>query len=626
MPIQIDPATGLKKFNTRAAKASANIAGKGYSVIDDVAQKTLPPAPAGAVFNAAEQAKYRAFKETRQGAADYMAMEGEFSKYLEDVYSAPPIEREALDDTCEILVVGAGFAGLILWYKLQAAGFTDVRFCERGGDVGGTWYWNRYPGIACDVESYSYLPLLEEMGYFPTMKFASGFEILEYCQQMAEKYGFYDRCLFHTTVGETTWDQDTGRWTVTTDRGDKMRARYVVLANGILTTPRLARIDGMETYQGDAFHTSRWDYNVDLKDKRVGIIGTGATAVQAIPELAKIVKELYVFQRTPSSIDVRDQRETTEEEIEVWKQEPGWARARRERLATISSGRTALKGNDDFLSGKVADFKERKEHKTVLSAEELMAKQLDSNFRIMEQIRARVDETVKDPKTAAALKPYYTYGCKRPAFHDEFLTTFNMPHVTLVDTAPIGVTEINTKGVVHEGTEYPVDVLIYATGFQWMATATFEMMIGQNGQSLRDKWLAEGTKTFLGLHSEGFPNLLIMSGPQGGGGQFNFTRGIEAHTDYVVWMMKTLREQGDGIFDIKKEPENIYAEHCREADTNTRPLRDCVSYYNGEGNAEPGSLAYYGGPQKWHDLRTAAQESMAPYVFAPAPDLTNAAE
>ena len=626
MPIQIDPTTGLKKFNTRAAKASANIVGKGYSVIDDVAQKTLPPAPVGAVFNAAEQAKYREFKETRQGAADYMAMEGEFSKYLEDVYSAPPIEREALSDNCEILVVGAGFAGLILWYKLQAAGFTDVRFCERGGDVGGTWYWNRYPGIACDVESYSYLPLLEEMGYFPTMKFASGFEILEYCQKMAEKYGFYDRCLFHTTVGETTWNDDTGRWTVTTDRGDKMKARYVILANGILTTPRLARINGMETYQGDAFHTSRWDYNVDLKDKRVGIIGTGATAVQAVPELAKIVKELYVFQRTPSSIDVRDQRATTEEEIEVWKTEPGWARARRERLATISSGRTALKGNDDFLSGKIADFKERKKHTTVLTPDELMAKQLDTNFRIMEQIRARVDETVKDPKTAASLKPYYTYGCKRPAFHDEFLTTFNLPHVTLVDTAPIGVTEINTKGVVHEGTEYPVDVLIYATGFQWMATATFEMIIGQGGQTLREKWQAGGTKTFLGLHSQGFPNLLIMSGPQGGGGQFNFTRGIEAHTDYVVWMMKTLRDKGAGIFDIKKEPENDYAEHCREADSRTRPLRDCVSYYNGEGNAEPGSLAYYGGPQKWHDLRTAAQETMEPYVFAPAPDLTSAAE
>jgi cyclohexanone monooxygenase len=619
LPIQTDPATGLKVFNTRAAKANERIAGKGYAVIDDESMKTLPPPPPGAVFDAEEQAKYRAFKEAREGAADYMAMEGEFSKYLEDVYSEPPIERDALTDECEILVVGAGFAGLLLWYKLREAGFSDVRFCERGGDVGGTWYWNRYPGIACDVESYSYLPLLEEMGYFPTMKFASGFEILEYCQSIATKYGFYDRCLFHTTVGETTWDEDAGRWTVTTDRGDKMRARYVVLANGILTTPRLARIDGMETYQGDAFHTSRWDYNVDLKDRRVGIIGTGATAVQAIPELAKIVKELYVFQRTPSSIDVRDQRETTQAEIDAWSQEPGWSRARRERLATISSGRTALKGNDDFLSGKVSDTKTRKQHTTPISPEELMQKQLNTNFRIMEQIRARVDATVKDPKTAEALKPYYSYGCKRPAFHDEFLTTFNMDHVTLVDTAPLGVREINAKGVVHGGVEYPLDVLIYATGFQWMATSTFEMIIGRGGQSLRQKWQSEGTKTFLGLHSHGFPNLLIMSGPQGGGGQFNFTRGIESHTDYVVWMLTTLRDRGASLIDVKQEPEDEYAAHCREADTRTRPLRDCVSYYNGEGKAEPGSLAYYGGPKKWHDLRAAAQDSMDPYVFDAPP-------
>jgi cation diffusion facilitator CzcD-associated flavoprotein CzcO len=222
---------------------------------------------------------------------------------------------------------------------VQAArgGFQDVRVCEKGGDVGGTWYWNRYPGIACDVESYSYLPLLEEMGYFPTMKFASGFEILEYCQNMAEKLGFYDRCLFHTTVEHTEWDQATGQWTVSTSRGDKMRARYVVLANGSLTTPKLARIEGMETFAGKSFHTSRWDYNIDLAGQRVGIIGTGASAVQVVPEIAKIVKELYVFQRTPSTIDVRDQRMTTQEEIEAWSKEPNWARARRERLARISS-------------------------------------------------------------------------------------------------------------------------------------------------------------------------------------------------------------------------------------------------------------------------------------------------
>ena len=320
--IRIDPETGLKVFNTRAAKASEKIAGKGYSVITDQKLTELPKLPEGATFNAEEQAKYRAFKEARSGAADYMAMEGEFKKYLDDVYSEPPIPREALTDECEVLVLGAGFGGLLLWQKLNQAGFKDVRFCEKGGDVGGTWYWNRYPGIACDVESYSYLPLLEETGYIPTMKFASGFEIFEYCQKLAEKFGFYEHCLFHTTVEATTWDEDSGRWIVETDRGDKMRARFVILANGILTTPKLARIDGMEKFKGESFHTSRWDYNIDLRGKRVGIIGTGATAVQAVPELAKVVGDLYVFQRTPSSIDVRDQRATTEEEREAWTRSP----------------------------------------------------------------------------------------------------------------------------------------------------------------------------------------------------------------------------------------------------------------------------------------------------------------
>src|SRR5579871_1395139 len=496
--VRIDPETGLKVFNTRAAKASEKISGKGYSITTDQKLKELPELPPGATFNAEEQAKYLAFKEARRGAAHYINMEGEFKKYLDDVYSEPPIPREALTDECEILVVGAGFGGLLLWHKLSDAGFTDVRFCEKGGDVGGTWYWNRYPGIACDVESYSYLPLLEEMGYYPTMKFASGFEILEYCQMMAERSGFYDHCLFHTTVTETVWDETTGHWTVLTDRGDKMRARYVILANGILTTPKLARIEGMETFKGQSFHTSRWDYNIDLKGKRVGIIGTGATAVQVIPEIAKVVKELYVFQRTPSTIDVRDQRATTPEEIEAWSHEPGWALARRARLARISSGRTALQANDDFLSGRVDVFKPTRKFERELTPEELMEKQLNTNFRIMEQIRARVDAIVRDPKTAAALKPFYPYGCKRPTFHDEYLPTFNLPHVHLVDTAPSGVGVINERGVVHDGVEYPLDVLIYATGFQWMGTGSFNMIRGRYGETLRDKWERRGVKTFLG--------------------------------------------------------------------------------------------------------------------------------
>ena len=614
--IRIDEATGLKLFNTRAAKASERIAGKGYSPVADAALTTLPPPPPGAVFDAEEQARYREYNKARQGAADYIAMEGEFARYLADVYSAPPIERDPLTDDCEVLVIGAGFASLLMWYKMRAAGFLDVRVCEKGGDVGGTWYWNRYPGIACDVESYSYLPLLEEMGYFPTMKFASGFEILEYCQLMAKKLDYYDRCLFHTTVERTEWDADAGRWIVSTDRGDKMRARHVVLANGSLTTPKLARIDGMETFAGASFHTSRWDYNVDLTGKRVGIIGTGASAVQAVPEVAKVVKSLHVFQRTPSTIDVRDQRMTTQEEIEAWSKEPNWAKSRRERLARISSGRTALKGNDDYLSGKVADVRAPRTYDRELPPEELMQRQLNTNFRIMEQIRARVDAIVKDPKTAAALKPYYAYGCKRPTFHDEYLPTFNLPHVTLVDTAPTGVAHINANGVVHDGVEYPLDVLIYATGFQWMGAGSFNMIVGKDGRTLRGKWGEEGVKTFLGLHSNGFPNLYILSGPQSGGGQFNFTRTMEGQTDYVVWLLTTMRERGAHSVDVRKESEIAYADHCREADLSTRPLRDCLSYYNGDGNAQPGSLAYYGGVRKWHEIRMAAQESLEPYELS----------
>jgi cation diffusion facilitator CzcD-associated flavoprotein CzcO len=614
MAIRIDPQTGRKTFDTRAERRPTGFGAAGYAIVDDERLKVLPPQPPGAVFNAEEQARYLQYKEARRGAADYVSMEGDYSRYLADIDASEIVPRDALTDDCDVLVIGAGFSGLLLWHKLRAAGFDDVRFCEKGGDVGGTWYWNRYPGVACDVESYSYLPLLEEMGYVPTMKFASGLEIYEYCQAMAERFGFYDHCLFHTTVQSTEWDEVSGRWTVTTDRGDAMRARVVVLANGILTSPKLARIKGMDTFQGTAFHTSRWNYEVVLEGKRVGIIGTGATAVQVIPELAKIAKELYVFQRTPSTIDVRDQRATTAEERERWSTEPGWARARRARFARISAGRSAMKANDEYLAGEAADFKERKVHERELTQQEMIQKQLNSNFRIMEQIRARVDAVVADPATAAALKPYYPYGCKRPTFHDEYLPTFNLPHVTLVDTAPVGVTEINERGVVHDGVEYPLDVLIYATGFQWMATSTFNMIVGREGRTLSEKWAAEGTRTFLGLHSRGFPNLLIMTGPQGGGGSFNFTDAIETHAEYVVWMLATMRDRGIDVVDVAKEPEDAYAEHCRVADINTAPLRDCLSYYNGHGDAAPGSLGYYGGP-RWHELRREAQETLTPYEF-----------
>ena len=176
------------------------------------------------------------------------------------------------------------------------------------------------------------------------------------------------------------------------------------------------------------------------------------------------------------------------------------------------------------------------------------------------------------------------------------------------------MTQINERGVVHDGVEYPLDVLIYATGFQWMATATFNMIVGRDGRTLSEKWAEEGTKTFLGIHSHGFPNLFIVTGPQGGGGSFNFTDAIDAHADYIVWMLETMRDAGHAVVDVEREPEEAYAQHCRDADIATAPLRDCLSYYNGHGEAEPGSLAYYGGG-RWHKFRIAAQESLDPYLF-----------
>lgn len=614
-PIRIDPETGHKLFDTRAA-ANPRVQGKGYSVINDALLTTLPEQNAEATFDAAARERYRTDAADRAGSGDFVLLEGSFDRYLVDHYSAEPVPRDALSDECEILVVGAGFAGLLLWYRLSQAGFTDVRYCERGGDVGGTWYWNRYPGVACDVESYSYLPLLEEMGYVPSMKFASGFEILDYCRSMAERFGFYDRCLFHTSVTYADWNEADRRWTVRTDRGDAMRARHVVLANGILTTPQLANIPGIDDFEGESFHTSRWNYDVDLAGKRVGVIGTGATAVQAVPELAKVAGELYVFQRTPSTVDVRDQRETTDGERERWANEPGWAVARRERFARISAGRTAMKANDAYLAGDVDDWKERKQHDGEITAEEYVEKLLETNFRIMEQIRARIDAVVDDPVTAEALKPWYPYGCKRPTFHDEYLPAFNRPNVHLVDCAPTGVRQITASGVHHDGVDYDLDVLIFATGFRFFASDVFDMVRGADGRTITEKWADGGTRSLLGVHHAGYPNLFVVTGPQGGGGSFNFTDSIDDHVGYVVSMLEEFRESGADVVDITPESEERWARHCARADAQTAALRDCVSYYNGYGRAEPGSLAYYGGARRWRQRAAEVRETLDPFVFA----------
>ena len=234
-----------------------------------------------------------------------------------------------------MLFIGGGFSALLTSARLREKGVASIRIVERGGDVGGTWYWNRYPGAACDVVSYDYLPLLDEMGYVPKHHYSRGPEIFAHCQAIARRYDLYELAVFQTTVTSTVWNEAEQMWHIDTDRGDHMRAQFVICANGTLSKPKLSRIAGMETFAGHSFHTSRWDYDYtgadlsNLKDKVVGIIGTGATAVQAVPDLGANAKALYVFQRTPSSIDVRDDWPTDQE----WaaKLKPGWQAKRRAR-------------------------------------------------------------------------------------------------------------------------------------------------------------------------------------------------------------------------------------------------------------------------------------------------------
>ena len=263
--------------------------------------------------------KYRQERDKRirsDGNEQYVEVTGEFSAYVDDPYIAGPEEREPLFDEVDVVVVGGGFGGLLTAAHLREAGVEDIRLIEKGGDVGGTWYWNRYPGAACDVESYVYLPLLEEVGYVPSEKYAHAPEILSHSRAIAEKYDVYRNACFQTEVTQMDWDDESARWIVSTNRGDRMRARFVCMANGPLHRPKLPGIPGVSSFQGHTFHTSRWDYEYTggdstgnlsrLADKRVGIIGTGATAVQCVPHVGAAAKELFVFQRTPSSVDVRD--------------------------------------------------------------------------------------------------------------------------------------------------------------------------------------------------------------------------------------------------------------------------------------------------------------------------------
>jgi cyclohexanone monooxygenase len=556
-------------------------------------------------FNpAALKAKYLEERNKRlraDGNEQYVEIKGDYAHYLEDPYVEPGFTRAPLTDEVEVVIVGGGFGGLLAGARLREAGVEDVRIIEQGGDFGGTWYWNRYPGAACDVESYIYLPLLEEIGYIPVEKYSRAPEILAHSRAIGKKFDLYRNACFQTKVTEMRWDEASSRWIVQTNRGDAMKARFVVMANGPLHRPKLPGIPGIDDFKGHSFHTSRWDYEytggtsqgglTKLADKRVGIIGTGATAVQCVPHLGAHAKELYVFQRTPSSIDVRNNRPTDPD----WARnlEPGWQQKRMNNFNILVSGGFQEEDlvNDGWtdIIGNIL-FLARKRQSEGAPQEDAATLMQLADFKKMEQVRARVDSVVRDKAAADALKPYYNQFCKRPCFHDEYLETFNRPNVTLVDTAGKGVERITERGIVANGKEYEIDCLIYATGFEVGTSYTRRSgyeLYGRGGISLSEKW-QEGVSTLHGFHSRGFPNCFIVSNSQSGF-TANFPHMLNEQSKHIAYIVKTCGERQVRTIEAAQDAENDWVQTIESlAILRQKFFEECTpGYYNNEGKLSP---------------------------------------
>jgi cation diffusion facilitator CzcD-associated flavoprotein CzcO len=536
-----------------------------------------------------------------EGTAQFTSdLDGTLARYAIDPYSDAVTPREPIRDTVEVLFIGGGFSALLTSARLREKGVASIRIVERGGDVGGTWYWNRYPGAACDVVSYDYLPLLDETGYVPERHYSRAPEIFGYCQLIAQRYNLYELAVFQTTVTSTVWNEAEQLWHIETDRGDHMRAQFVICANGTLSKPKLSRIAGMETFGGHSFHTSRWDYDYTgadlskLKDKVVGIIGTGATAVQAVPGLGENAKELYVFQRTPSSIDVRDDWATDPE----WaaKRKPGWQAKRRARALS-----------DPPMS------EERRTRLAAETREEKIKRQEHENIDYMMRIHRRIEETVKDKATAESLKPWYMFMCKRPCFHNDYLPTFNLPSVHLVDTRGKGVTQITAKGPLVDGRQYELDLLIYATGFEVQKTGIYNRIVGRGGLDLEDKY-RDGIRTLLGIHTQGFPNLFIMGGYQASF-QFNLTDMLQTQGDHIAECIDYVRANGYRTIDPTHDAEEWWVQEVIAHRGKTARNQECTpGYYNFEGESNRRQDGNYNGGFKQYfrhqgEVRARMQEN-----------------
>ncbi|KUL22338.1 flavin-containing monooxygenase [Actinoplanes awajinensis] len=555
------------------------------------------------------RARYRLERDRRvrpEGNGQYRRAAGEFGYYATDPYTERT-EREPVTDRVEALVIGAGFGGLLTGARLRQAGVQSLRMLDEAGDFGGTWYWNRYPGVHCDIESTVYMPLLEEVGYVPKWRYAPGEEIRQHAVAIAKQFDLYADTMFHTRVTELRWDEAAAEWTVTTDRGDQFRARYVVMSSGTLTQPKLPGIPGVEDFQGHTFHTSRWDASYDLTGKRVAVVGTGATGIQVIPHVAAEAEHLYVFQRTPSTVDVRGNRPIDP----AWggTLEPGWQRERMENFLTLVTGGHVAE--DLIDDGWTSTARLQRQMLTgtrdsTVSDEEREYHDELADFRKMDEIRARVDEVVTDPAVAELLKPWYRYMCKRPTFSDFYLQTFNRDNVTLVDTADFGgISAMTATGVVVGDQEYPVDCIIFATGFEVGISGVLSGTLpvyGRDGMPLLGAW-RNGPRSLHGFYTHGFPNLFHLGSLQNAAA-VNFTHVLQEQATHIGALIGAATEQNAKWIEPSLEAEEGWIATIRETAPNNFTFQaECTpGYYNGEGKPRPVNNSFGPGPVVFHDL------------------------
>lgn len=555
------------------------------------------------IDSAALRAKYRQEREKRlrpDGNDQYIEPTGRFAHFLDDPY-AEPADREPIFDEVTFVIIGGGFSGLVTGARLKEAGVSDVHIIEGGGDFGGAWYWNRYPGAMCDTAAMIYLPLLEETGHMPTRKYTFAPEIFGHAQRIGTHFGLYEHALFSTEVTALSWDDTAARWIVETNRGDRMRAQFVSMGTGPLHRPKLPGIEGIHTFGGHCFHTSRWDYDYTggdyagtpmdrLRDKKVGIIGTGATAVQCIPHLARAAEELLVFQRTPSSIDVRNNRPIDPAFFATL--QPGWQQKWLMNFATLQTGGFA---DEDLVMDGWTDISQRIRDRVVedlgrsgeaFGPAEFRRAYEESDDEKMTEIRARVDAIVNDHDTAEALKPWYRQLCKRPCFHDEYLQSYNEPGVRLVDSDGQGVEAIDETGVWVGGKHYELDCLIFASGFEvgtdYTRRSGFDVA-GRGGDLISQHW-KDGMRTLHGLHVHGFPNLFIVGPNQAANLISNITHNLtEAGSTIALVVAHALKVGADEV-EVTEAAEREWVQLLEQSDGTLLADPDCTpGYYNNEG-------------------------------------------